>query len=220
MVLLANTLTAQSKSDKYNRYFSKDQLSFSLNSTQWLQEEKVASLSAFSRGVDFQMMYPIIGNKSNVALALGFGLASQNYYLKEFIHTNQDSLWFVSIPDSIDYVKYKLNTNYLTLPIEFRIRTNPDKITRRSFKIYPGFRAGMLINVHTKYIGHDLENGERIKEKHFDLKHLAKFDYGVSLRVGYGKFMMHTYYSLSGLIEPGKGPKLTPIEMGISVILF
>jgi hypothetical protein len=213
-------MLAQIKGEKYNRYFSKDQLSFSLNSTQWLQEEKVASPSPLSRGITIQMMYPLIGNKSNVALALGFGLASQNYYLDKFIKPNQDSLFFVTIPDTIDYVKYKLNTNYLTLPVEFRIRTNPNKTNRRSFKIYPGFRAGMMINVHTKYIGHDLESDERIKEKSFDLKHIAKFDYGVSLRVGYGKIMMHTYYSLSDLIEPGKGPKLTPVEVGVSVILF
>lgn len=218
--LLASFSYGQKGDERYNKYFSKDQLSFSLNSTQWLQEDKVATPSVFSRGVNIQMMYPIIGNKYNFAIAAGFGLASQNYYLKEFIHTNSDSLWFVSIPDTINYKKYKLNTNYLTIPIEFRIRTNPNKETRRSFKIYPGFRAGILVNVHTKYIDHDLENNEKIKVKLFNIKHIACFDYGLTLKIGYGKFLFHTYYSLTQLIEPSKGPAITPVEIGVTVILF
>ncbi|MDA3891302.1 MAG: outer membrane beta-barrel protein [Salinivirgaceae bacterium] len=220
ILIVALPIFLMGQSSKYDKYFSKDQLSLSANSTQWIQEEKRASPSILSRGVNLQMMYPIIGNKSNVALALGFGLASQNYYLKEYISTNDDSLWFVPIPDSINYTKYKLNTNYLTIPFELRFRTNPSKATRRSFKIYPGFRVGMMINVHTKYIGRDLETDEKIKEKSFDIKHLSKFDYGASLRIGYGKFMVHGYYSFVDLIEPGKGPKLTPIEIGINIILF
>lgn len=205
---------------KYNKYFSKDQLSFSLNSTHWLQSEKVASPSVLSRGITLQMMYPIVGNKANVAIAAGFGLSSQNYYLKEYIFTNNDSLWFIPIPDTIKYTKYKLNTNYLTIPVELRFRTNPSKETRRSFKVYPGFRAGMMINVHTKYIGRDLITDERIKEKSFNLKHVAKIDYGATLRIGYGKLMLHSYYSLSKLIEPNKGPELIPIEVGLTIILF
>jgi len=220
LLLFTTVSYGQNRNEKYNKYFSKDQLSFSLNSTQWLQKEKVATPSVFSRGVTIQMMYPIIGNKSNFAIAAGFGLACQNYYLKEFIHTNSDSLWFVPIPDTINYKKYKLNTNYLTIPIEFRIRTNPNKENRTSFKIYPGFRAGVLVNVHTKYIGRDLANNEKTKVKLFNIKHVAKFDYGLTLRIGYGKILFHSYYSLTQLIEPNKGPVITPVEFGITVILF
>ncbi len=206
--------------EKYNKYFSKDQLSFSLNSTHWLSDKKAPSPTLLSRGVNFQMMYPIIGTKSNVAMAMGFGLASQNYFLKEYIFTNSDSIWFLPIPDTINYSKYKINTNYLTVPLELRIRTNPSKETRRSFKIYAGIRVGMLINVHTKYIGTNLDTGEKIKEKRFDIEHISKFNYGVTFRVGYGKFLFHSYYSLSQLVEQNKGPKITPFELGVSLILF
>ncbi len=211
---------SQKGGDKYNRYFKKDQLSFSFNSTNWLHDKDAPLPSVFSRGITLQMMYPIIGNKSNVAFAVGFGLACQNYYLSEYIFTNPDSLWFVPIPDTINYKKYKLNTNYLTIPIELRIRTNPNKETRNSFKIYPGFRVGVMINKHTKYIGRDLQNSGRIKKKEFDIKHIAMFDYGLSLRVGYGKFLFHGYYSLSELVDEGKGPTIKPFEIGITVILF
>ncbi len=210
----------QKGGDKYNRYFTKDQLSFSFNSTNWVHDKESPSPSVLSRGITLQMMYPIIGNKSNVAFAVGFGLACQNYYIKDYIFTNPDSLWFVPIPDTLNYKKYKLNTNYFTIPIELRIRTNPNKVTRNSFKIYPGFRAGVIINKHTKYIGRDLQNGEKIKQKEFDIKHIAMFDYGLTLRIGYGKFLMHGYYSLSELVEHNKGPKIVPFEIGITVILF
>jgi len=220
ITLLFLFLTSITFGQKYNKYFAKDQLSFSLNSTQLIQTEKSVNPSILSRGINLQMMYPFIGNKSNVALAIGFGLASQNYYLKEYIFTNANSLWFTPIPDTIHYSKYKLNTNFLTIPLELRIRTNPNNPNRLSFKFYPGFRAGIMINVHTKYVGRDLDSNEKIKEKSFDIKHMSKFNYGLSLRVGYGKFMIHGYYSLVGLIDSGKGPDITPIEAGISIILF
>jgi len=211
---------SQETSQKYNRYFAKDQLSFAFISSQWISKDLDVEPSVFSRGVNFQMMYPVLGEKRNVALALGFGYAAQNYYLKHFIQTNSDSLKFTPIPDSLDMKKYKLNTNYLTFPIELRFRTNPDKRYRRSVKIYAGFRTGILVNVHTKYMGRDPITNEKVKEKSFYIDHIAEIDYGLTLRVGYGKFMVHSYYSLSNLIDPGKGPTVTPIEVGIAMVLF
>ncbi|MBI9068726.1 MAG: PorT family protein [Salinivirgaceae bacterium] len=211
---------SQEEGKDYRRYFSKDQFSFTFTATHWLQKEKVANPSVFSRGIDLQMMYPIIGNNSNVAFAVGFGFSSQNYYLKEYISFNNDSIWFTPIPDSINYKKYKLSTNYITIPVELRFRTNPRGLSRRSFKIYPGFRAGMLVNVHTKYLGKDFETDEKIKEKEYNLKHINRIDYGPTLRIGYGKFMVHGYYSLVNLFEENKGPELTPIEVGVNIILF
>lgn len=211
---------SQKEGKSYRRYFAKDQFSFSLNNTQLIKSTNEVNLSVFSRGVNLQMMYPIIGNNSNVAIAIGFGYAGQNYYLKEYISFNNDSIWFKSIPDSVDYKKYKLSTNYLTVPFELRFRTNPNKTNRKSFKIYPGFRLGMMVNVHTKYIGDDMLTHEKIKEKQYDQKHINLIDYGPTLRIGYGKFMVNGYFSLSDLIAKGKGPVLTPVEIGVSVILF
>lgn len=167
-----------------------------------------------------QMMYPIIGNRSNVALALGFGFASQNYYINQLITTTPESIGFSPIPDSVSYRKYKLNTNYLTIPLELRIRTNPDPHYRRSFKIYPGFRLGGLVNGHTKYVGDDLNTGEQIKVKEYHIRHLEKLNYGLTLRIGYGKIMLHGYYSLTELFDKTYTGSIHPFEVGLSLVLF
>lgn len=204
---------------KYNRYFDKDQLSFSFNSTQLIQNESNVKLSPFSRGINLQMMYPFVGSKSNIAMAIGFGLACQNYYLDQFINYNNDSLWFSVIPDSLNLKKYKLNTNYITVPIELRFRTNPNS-NNKSFKIYAGFRVGMLINNHTKYVGYDPNTDDKIKKKKYNIKHIQQFDYGFTLRVGSGKIMLNGYYSLSKLFDDNKCCELIPYEIGLTLVLF
>jgi hypothetical protein len=220
LLTLAQIATAQRANDKYNRYFTKDQLSFSFVGSHWLATDDVPNPSAFSRGINIQMMYPILGKRSNVAMAIGFGYASQNYYLDQMVQIDNDKVAFTPIPDSISFKKYKINTNYLTLPLELRIRTNPDPHYRRSFKIYPGFRLGALVNFQTKYIGRDLQTQEPIKEKKYYTKHIEKLNYGVSLRVGYGKIMVHGYYSLNQLFDDTFDGSITPIELGLSIVLF
>lgn len=218
-LLLQLLALGQEESKNYRRYFSKDQFSFALTSSQLMQKRQVIHPGLFSRGVDLRMLYPVIGNNSNVAFALGFGFAGQNYYLDEYVSFNNDSIWFTQIPDTINFKKYKLSTNYLTLPVELRFRTNPRGTNRKSFKFYPGFRAGVLVNVHTKYIGRDLKTNDRIKEKEYNQKHISFIDYGPTFRLGYGKIMLHGYYSLVGLID-NKGLQAKPFELGISIILF
>ncbi|MGD9992786.1 MAG: outer membrane beta-barrel protein [Salinivirgaceae bacterium] len=220
LILLFNPVFGQKSYDKYNRYFRKDQLSLTLTGTQWLAADAVPRPSVFSRGVNLQMMYPILGNRSNVALALGFGYAVQNYYLDHFLHTNTDDAWFTQIPEDLSYSKYKLTTNYLTLPFELRIRTNPDPQYRRSFKIYPGFRAGFLINVHTKYVGESPDTGEDIKVKEYHIKQISPFSYGPTIRIGYGKLMLHGYYSLTNLFDAVSLNPVNAYEVGLSIVLF
>lgn len=220
--LLTQSFIALAQRDrlKYDPYFDKDQLSFSLISSQWQQPQKIANASLLSRGINLNMMYPIIGNRSQVAFAAGFGLACQNYYTKSMIQYNGDSIWFTPIPDSLDSKKYKLSTTYLTFPIEIRFRTNKNE-SNKSFKIYGGFRGGIMINNHTKYEGRDPQNNnEKIKTKTFYVKHFNLIDYGPTLRIGYGKFMVNGYYSLSSLFAKGEGPELIPFEFGFSIILF
>jgi len=78
-----------------------------------------------------------------------------------------------------------------------------------------------MISNHTKYMGRDPQNNnEKIKIKTFFVKHLNDIDYGPTLRIGYGRFMVNGYYSLSSLFVKGEAPELVPIEVGFSIILF
>lgn len=207
------------KKSEYNRYFAKDKLTFAFNSTQLLGAKDVGGISELSNGLNLQLMTPIIGNKNNVALAAGIGWANQNYYMRNFVNTNTDSVWFTPIPDSLNHKKYKLNTNYLIIPVELRFRSNPDAESK-SYKLYLGFRAGLMINSHTKYVGNDRFTDKRIKEKQYNIKHLTPIDYGVTLRMGKGDFMINGYYSLTSLFSDNKCCTLTPIEIGLTIILF
>lgn len=219
-LLMSNQATGQEEEQNYREYFSKDQLSFSLNSTPFIQKDKTTDLSPFSRGIALQMMYPVLGNKRNVALAIGFGLANQNYYMNTFIRTHTDSVWMPRIPDSLNHKKYKLSTTFLTVPIELRFRTDPSGDSRISYKFYPGFRVGYLLSSHTKYVGTNPNTGDKVKEKHYYVNHLQTFDYGITLRMGRGKFMVNGYYSLVPLFDPEKTTEFTRFEVGLTVVLF
>ncbi len=123
-----------------------------------------------------------------------------------------------AIPDSIDYKKNKLSLNYLEIPFELRFRSKPDKSFRR-LSIAAGFKAGYLIQSHTKYKGDDA-NGNETKFKTFNIANLNKLRYGPTFRMGYGKVSLFGYLSISELFQEDKGPIAYPFSAGIMIIPY
>lgn len=181
----------------------------------WQDTPENLELKTVNKGASIFGMYNYQFGKSNFSFAFGVGIGSHNLYNNSFVNELNDSTFFTKIPDSIDYKKNKVSLTYLDVPFEFRLKT------KGKFRMALGFKAGMLINKHTKYKGDDPMggSGETIL-KSTRVKSLESFRYGPTFRIGYKWFNVMAYYQLSNLFKPDKGPEMAPISVGISLMPF
>ncbi len=199
------------------------QFNWSYNS--FVDLPKDYDLSPFSMGIDAVGMYTLVGEKSPVSLTMGLGISANNYRSSSYI-VDGDSTYFVKLPKHIKYSVNKLSLVYVDLPIEIRFRTRPHppkragmKVRKRNFRLALGFKVGYNIQSYVKYDGDDFNslNKESIKYKKYRIKNVNPFRYGVYVRVGYGKFSLYGFYSLSKLLKKDKGVDLQPYSLGLSV---
>lgn len=204
---------------KQVKYFARDQFIFDFNYNYWLDKENKSKQKWNSFGYEFSVMYNLIGKNSNVCIAGGFGLSFENKNLETIPKDSATNTYFLAIPSNIDYRKNKINLTYINIPLEIRIRTNPNE-KRKSLKIYLGGQFSYLLSNHNKYIGEDLNTTSWIKVKHYNLPNISPFRYGVTLRIGFGKLNLKGYYALNTLFEESKAPEIYPINIGVSLFLF
>ena len=82
-----------------------------------------------------------------------------------------------------------------------------------NFKLYLGFKAGVLVNDHSKY------KNENIKYKVYNLSNVLPYRYGPYIRLGFNKISFVGFYSLTSIFNEN-GEKLIPYHVGISWMRF
>ena len=144
---------------------------------------------------------------------IGFGLESHSFKNKTTILDTEDGKLKISLDESASrsYIKSKLFTNYLDVPLEFRYVFG--NLDYRPMTLSIGGKIGYRLDVHSKV--KFSEDGEKKKEKSHESFETNKFRYGVSARFTYGKIGIFGFYTLSDLFQKGKGPDVTPIMVGI-----
>jgi hypothetical protein len=174
----------------------------------------------FNIGINFDMLYDIQIAESDFSFAIGAGIGSHNFYTNAFVvedSMNVSALYPIkSLYPGNDYKKNKISYTYFDIPLEFRLRTD------KEFRAALGFKAGFLIDSHSKYRGDDYIFGttDNIKVKFKDLPNIEKFRYGVTARVGWKFVNLMAFYSLTDLFTKDKGPETYPISVGISLMPF
>ncbi len=236
LLVTGSTLFAQDEETEEKEPFSistatadsRDRLIMELNWNTWLNTPTEFNVQAKSRGFNFYFYYDFLLGTDNVALAPGIGMGNSNIFHESFLTVNNDSTSTAygnteiqTFPENLDYKKNKISLTYIEIPVELRFRTNPNSKGKR-FKISAGFKAGLLINSHTKYVGDDtratayLANPDYVKYKEHRILNLQTYRYGVTGRLGYGAVNLHAFYGLSDVFESGKGPEASALEIGIS----
>lgn len=197
----------------------------------WQEVPEGLELGSFNRGFNAYIMndYPI--GKTNFAIGYGLGLSYHNLYSNGILKREvDDTLGFTGRTEfdfiDGDYRTNKLTLAYVDIPVEIRFRT---KNILNNFKVAVGFKAGYNINNYTKYDGDILdgtldEDGKvpTIKTKEYDIEHIERFRYGLTTRIGYGKFSLSAYYSLTPFMVNGKSKadEMFPISVGIAFTPF
>ena len=221
LLLSANFLFSQDNGKPETKIFSDDNLIVDINYDSWLNTPANVTLKPYSSGINVSYLYNLIGEHSNICLAAGAEVSSQNFFIDATPELNAGFVNFINIPDSINYKKNKLSTTYIEIPFEIRFRTNKSNRKGKSFKIFAGFKVGYLVNNHIKYKGDSFDgSGKEIKIKQYNIDNIQKYRYGITARIGYGKFNITGFYPLTQLFEKDKGPDIIPISIGLSVFLF
>ena len=226
---VTNDQTTESKPKK-KKPPRKEFILVNLNFDGWLgTPSNIESKWFSSRGVDIAIFYDQVLAKSNFSTALGVGFNSHNIHMEGFpieysiasggTYTLLDPTFFDGKEVSVN----KLSTNFIDIPFELRFRSNPRKNGKR-IAASVGFKIGWLVQSHTKTkTDQDLfYNGVNFRQKikTYDIPNLTKFRYGLTARVGYAKFYVNFFYSLTPLFVNGRGTEAVPISIGIGVTPF
>lgn len=219
-LLLASSISAQNGEEETEETpGGKDRLVLELNWNGWLDKPDSIKANWYSRGINMYIMYDIPLGTSRFSIAPGLGFGFDNVYHEGmFVGTDTMGTQFLPIPDSINFKKNKLNTNYLDIPLEFRFRTKPND-RGKSFKLAVGVKGGLLLSSKVKYVGEGTTFGlsqQEVKYKDFRVPNIDNIRYGLTFRVGYGPINAQVYYGLSTLFEKGLGPQMAPLNIGIS----
>ena len=210
-------------------------LIFDIGFNQWIGNSEVSVLSIDtttittnieldiwkSKGLNIYYMYEIELGTEKLTFNLGFGVGLDNYNFEKentLINKGLDTLnnkILIFSNDTIEYKKSKLSVNYFDIPIEFMYRSHKEK--KKAFMFALGGKIGLLIQAHTKV--KYKKDGETIKEKLHSNFFIEPFRYGLTTRIGYGGLNLFGYYSLSKMFKKDKAPEMTPLMLGLTLML-
>lgn len=223
-----STKAAQPSSDALE-VVSKDldkRLDFFLVDLNWdylLGMPNLVDQKLWGRGITLNAMFDQpLNKKSNVSLAVGVGFQSSNYYTNSYILNDtlagaDISTWITPASADTDPSPFrqKISVNYVDVPFEIRIRTNPNANGYR-WKVYVGGKVGYLVQAHEK-----LKDQNDFKVKYYDYPTINRWRYGISTRIGYGSVALTGFYSLSSLFNNNHTQgQQNALSLGITLIPF
>lgn len=169
-----------------------------------------------------------------VGLLTGLGWEFTNYHLKNnvLMAYNTDSVYGVDI-DSPEFRKNKLRQMGLRVPLmlEFNTKRAPlpteEEILAKKAKGFDRkgnfhLAAGVVGSWYfdTMYKQKYRLEGENLKDRDKGDYLLLPYRAAASVRVGYGALNLFAEYSLTPLFREGRGPELTPFNIGLTIIGF
>lgn len=203
---------------------TRDRITLEFVHNNWIWDQKPDGIESrwLSRGINFLYTYDIqVANSNNFSIAPGIGITNANVFTNAQLGfdtlDNIVNTTFTPFSEDLTVNKNKIGTTHLIVPVEFRLRTNPNK-SNKTWKLGLGFRVGYLLEAKNKYKGSDILEGtsREISFKEKNLFNFNRFKYSGTVRIGYGSFNIFGEYSLATLLQQNRGPKIYPISIGIT----
>lgn len=198
--------------------FSKDRFAIDLLGTNWIYNRNGPGFNGlqtrwYSRGINVYFYYDIRIKKSRFSIAPGLGYSATNIYSRHEMVEDSTGISFKPLANPDDYKTNKVTVQYIDIPFEFRIKTNPDKLDQ-CWKFAIGFKAGLRVDVHTKERIKTATSTKVFVERRFPDFNMFRF--GPTLRVGYSSFNIVAYYGVLSVFKKDRGPKANEFSLGIS----
>jgi len=175
-----------------------------------------------NQGVNVFALYNLPFGKSNFGFSIGLGIDVHNIYGNFLVNKGVDTTKLVKIPDTVSFKRSKMTLTYLEVPLQFYVKT------KSKVNVALGFKAGILIGSHTKYVGigqiqtttYKYATTDKIRIKNVGIPNLSQFTYGPTFRIGYRWINADCYYMLSTLFTKNHGPEMYPISVGLVLMPF
>ena len=181
--------------------------------------------SGFSRHFNaYLMIDKPFRSSPKFSLAFGIGVGSSNIFFSDTyinLKSTTTTLPFTNVSEADHFDKFKLNTVYAEIPLEFRFVTNPAQ-PDKGFKIALGIKGGLLLSAHTKgknlidSTGKSVYDSKYISKEH-EKQFINSSRFALTGRVGYGHVSLDGSYQVTSFLKTGAGPKINPYSVGITL---
>jgi len=211
----------------------RDRIIMDFNADIWSNPPDGLEMKSLSRTFNITMFRDIRLSR-NFAIGIGLGISGNNLYTNQIFEDSKNaSPWslpsessgynFKEVTNGYDLKQSKLFFGYFNLPVEIRYR---NLRTPHLFRISVGAKAGLLSTASTKV---SLENQNGIfgtgsqteyKYKEFDVKNINKFQFGLTARVGYGRFGINAFLPLTAVFKDNYSTEMNFFSIGISMFML
>ncbi len=179
-------------------------------------------IRTINQGVRVFGLYNLAFGKSPFGFSIGLGLSAHNIYGNFLVDKAGDTTKLVKIPDSVGFKRSKMTIVYLEVPVQFYLKT------KSKFNVALGFKAGLMIGSHSKYVGdgriatstYNYHTISKVRIKNIGIPNLQQFAFGPTFRVGYKWISADFYYMLSTIFTKNHGPEMYPISVGLVLMPF
>lgn len=214
----AEELAKRNKVNAAFNKFSKDRFAIDLLGTNWIYNKNDAGFAGlqtkwYSRGINIYFYWDFRIKKSRFSIAPGIGYSCSNIYHRSNQIEDSLGIHFEKITDASTIKVNKISLQYVDIPVEFRIKTNPDKLDQ-CWKFAIGFKAGIRVDAHTKQKIKDGNGTKVYVERRFP--DYSLFRMGPTIRIGYSSFNITAYYGVLNVFKKDRGPKANEFSVGIS----
>lgn len=152
---------------------------------------------------------------THVSFAPGIGYSCSNIYSRHGLWEDSTGTSFRPLQRSpnIALGNYKINKltlQYVDIPLELRIRTNPDKFNN-CWKFVVGFKAGIRVDAHTKQrtkIGNVVKVDVERRFPDFNLLRM-----GPTIRIGYSVVNVFALLGVYDILKKVKALKPTSLQL-------
>ncbi len=204
------------KADKKPVVF-RDRLIMDIYHTFWMGMPVEVDHLKFDPGFNVSAIWDFKIKQKPIARGLGVGISYYTQYSNALLRYDaaDDMMRYYLLPEGVNYKLLKMNYLNVNIPLEFRYRNE------NGFKFTIGARAGLICEVSQKYKGDNPANAnDTLMIKNLHVMNKMKYNVDVYARIGW-KFV-DAYYSfqVTPLFTPGKGPKIYPMSVGISLSIF
>ena len=204
-LILTTAVNAQNYDTIKNTRYLEDQIYIGLSIITLTNLSDGIAQSGFSNsfGLGFIKDIPV-NAKGNVAFGIGLGYG-RNTYFQNIKITEVDNFTQYEIAGN-DVKNNKFSLNSIDLPLEIRLRTSTiDKY--KFWRVYGGAKISYVFASNAKF----KEAGNTFKIK--GLSEINKWQYGLTLAVGYGTWNFNFYYGLEDLFSNASLNGMSPIEI-------
>jgi hypothetical protein len=170
---------------------------------------------SFSTGLSAGFLRDMpINKRRNHSIALGLGYSYNNIKHNLVVTDVGGAKNSYAITSEGNFDKNKLVLHYLEVPLELRWR-NSDSISHKFWRIYAGFKVGMLLYDKAQY---EPDGGTKFKVRNDS--NLNRFVYSAYISAGWNTWNLYACYGITPLykdakLENGEELKLQSLNLGL-----